>query len=35
MRGEWFNVGKDDVIEVIKELVYIDIFTEVNQKDEG
>ena len=35
MRGDWFNVDKDDVIEVIKELGYIDIFTEVNQKDEG
>jgi site-specific recombinase XerD len=35
MRGEWFNVKKKEVIEVIKELGYIDTFTEVNQKDEG
>ena len=35
MRGEWFNVKKKEVIEVIKELGYIDTFTEVSQKDEG
>ena len=35
MRGEWFNVGKDDVIELINELGYSEIFTLVDQKGEG
>ena len=33
MRGEWFNIGKNEVIEMVKELGYLDIFTEVDQKD--
>ena len=32
MRGEWFNVSKDEVIETIKELGYFDIFTEIGKK---
>ena len=34
MRGEWFNVGEKEVIEVLKELGYMNIFTEVNKKNE-
>jgi len=32
MRGEWFNVSKDEVIGTIKELGYFDIFTEIGKK---
>ena len=32
MRGEWFNIGKIELVEMIKQLGYFDIYNELNLK---